>query len=461
VSHSSRRLKLQSLGLLALSLLPSLGFAADAPKLDTGDTAWMLVSTALVFLMTPGLAFFYGGMVRTKNVTTTLFQSFSAVAVVSLIWVIAGYSLSFSEGSGFLGSLDHMMLNGVDQEPNADFSATIPHVLFMLYQCMFAVITPALFTGAFAERTKFKGWIALCALWSLAVYVPVAHWVWGLGGWIRMKGALDFAGGMVVHMTAGFSALALTMVLGKRKDFGSQNRPYDVGYVALGTALLYFGWFGFNGGSALGSNGLAAQAFTNTFMGGAAALATWALYDTFVKGKPNLVGACIGAVVGLVAVTPAAGYVTVPMAILIGAIGALAANIASGIVKEKLHLDDTLDVFACHGIGGTIGTILTAVFANKAVNPAGADGLLAGNTDLFVTHLIAAAAVASFSFGVTFVLAKIVQATLGLRATNAEEQLGLDNTEHGEIINSNFENDSTGTIQINPNPRYKGDVTAA
>ena len=435
--------------------------AADAPKVDTGDSAWLLISTALVFLMTPGLAFFYAGMVRTKNVTTTLFQSFSSIAVVALVWAIAGYSLAFSRGTGFLGGLDYLMLGGVGQEPNADFSATIPHVLFMLFQCMFAVIAPALFTGAFAERTKFKGWLALCALWSLCVYTPVAHWVWGLGGWIRENGSLDFAGGMVVHMTAGFSALALALFLGKRKDFGSEQRPYDIGYIALGTALLFFGWFGFNAGSALGANGLAAHAFATTFLAGAAALAAWTAVDTFVKGKPSLVGACIGTVVGLVAITPAAGFVTLPVALFIGAFSSIVATFSASFVREKLKLDDTLDVFACHGVGGTLGTILTGVFATKAVNPAGADGLLSGNVEFFTAHVLGAAAVAVFSFAVTIALAKIVDLVFGLRASALEEESGLDTSEHREVINANFEQKAAGGIVINPNPRHKGDASAA
>jgi Amt family ammonium transporter len=420
-------------------LFPAIALAQDAPKIDTGDTAWVLASAALVLLMTPGLAFFYGGMVRTKNVVTTLFQSFSAFAVGGLIWAICGYSLAFSKGTPFLGGFEWALLGGVGQEPNPDYSATVPHLGFMIFQAMFAIITPALFTGAFAERVKFKGWLALCALWSLVVYVPVAHWVWGVGGWIRDFGGLDFAGGMVVHMTAGFSALALAIALGRRKDFGAAHKPYDVGYVAVGTGLLFFGWLGFNGGSALGANGLAAQAVANTTFAGCASFATWMLVDSFVRGKASLVGACIALVAGLVAVTPAAGFVTTTSALLIGAITGVVVNFACSFVKNTLKIDDTLDVFACHGIGGTLGTILTGVFATKAVNSAGGDGILFGGMDVMKGNITGALVVAAYSFIATFILAKVVSAVFGLRVDASDEETGLDATQHDELVNSNFE----------------------
>lgn len=430
----------KALALVSSLLIPALALAeGEAPKIDTGDTAWVLMSAALVLLMTPGLAFFYGGMVRTKNVVSTLFKTFSAFAVGGLIWAIVGYSLAFSKGTPFLGGFEWAMLGGVGQEPNADYSATVPHLGFMIFQAMFAIITPALFIGAFAERVKFKGWIALCALWSLAVYVPVAHWVWGVGGWIRDFGGLDFAGGMVVHMTAGFSALALALALGRRKDFGAAHKPYDVGYVAIGTGLLYFGWLGFNGGSALGANGLAAQAVANTTFAGAAAFATWMLVDTFVRGKPSLMGACIALVAGLVAVTPAAGFVTTTSALLIGAATGIIVNFACSFVKNTLKIDDTLDVFACHGIGGTLGTILTGVFASKAVNSAGADGLLFGEMGVMNANVAGGLVVAAYSFIATFVLAKVVSAVVGLRVDASSEEAGLDATQHDELVNSNFD----------------------
>lgn len=429
----------------ALSLLaPMVAWAQDAAtaaapaKLDTGDTAWVLASTALVLLMTPGLAFFYGGMVRTKNVVSTLFQSFFAIALVGLIWAVCGYSLAFAKGNGFLGSLDWAFLNGVGQEPFADYSATVPHAAFMLFQAMFAVITPALFTGAFAERVKFKSWLAICALWSVCVYAPVAHWVWGVGGWIRELGGLDFAGGLVVHMTAGFSALALAMVFGKRRDFGSETKAYDAGYVLLGTSLLLFGWFGFNAGSALGANGLAAQAFGTTFFAACAATVTWTLVDTFLRGKPSAIGAAIGCVAGLVAVTPAAGFVSFGSAILIGAIAGSVCNFAARFVKSALKLDDSLDVFACHGVGGAIGVIMTGLLSSKAINSAGADGLIYGNITVLKANIIGAAAVGVFSFVGTFVLAKAVGIVFGLRVNDQEETAGLDASEHDELINSNF-----------------------
>ena len=415
------------------------GAAAAVAKLDTGDTAWVLASTALVLLMTPGLAFFYGGMVRTKNVVSTLFQSYFAIALVGLLWAICGYSLAFSKGNGFIGNLDWAFLNGVGQDPLADYSATVPHVAFMLFQCMFAVITPALFTGAFAERMKFKSWIALCAAWSLFIYAPVAHWVWGVGGWIREMGGLDFAGGLVVHMTAGFSALALAMVVGKRRDFGSEIQPYDVGYVLLGTGLLLFGWFGFNGGSALGANGVSAQAFGTTFFAACAATISWTIVDTVIRGKPSALGAAVGCVAGLVAVTPASGFVTFGSAILIGAVAGSVCNFAARFVKSSLKLDDALDVFACHGVGGLIGVVMTGLLASKSVNPAGADGLIFGNAGLLTANLAGAGAVAVIAFVGTFVLAKLVGIVFGLRANDQDENVGLDSTDLGEAINSNFQ----------------------
>lgn len=301
-------------------ILSQLSNAADAlpSAISAGDTAWVLVSSALVLLMTPGLALFYAGMVRSKNVVSTLFKNFGAVGVVGVLWVIIGYSLAFSPSSGalsqFIGGLQNVMLAGVGQEPNADYAATIPHIAFVIFQCMFAIITPALITGALVERIKFKSWLAIMVLWSLFVYVPVAHWVWGVGGWIRNLGALDFAGGLVVHMTAGYSALIIAKLLGPRRDSES-HAPHDIGMVMLGTALLFFGWFGFNSGSALSANGIAAQAFATTFFAGAGAMVTWMFAEWFHKGKPTALGSCVGAVAGLVAITPAAGFVSVSSAL--------------------------------------------------------------------------------------------------------------------------------------------------
>ena len=361
-------------------------------KIDSGDTAWVLISAALVLLMTPGLAFFYGGMVRSKSVLSTLFQNYAALAVVGLLWAVCGYSLVFSgDHGGLIGDLSKAFLNGVGQEPNADYAATIPHLAFMIYQCMFAVITPALITGAFAERVSFKAWVLFMGLWTLLVYFPIAHWVWGVGGWIHQMGGIDFAGGMVVHMSAGFSALVAAILLGKRRGFDKMDaKPHDTGMILLGTALLWFGWFGFNAGSALGANGLAAQAFATTFFASAASMTSWTLMDWIVKGKPSAVGAAVGAVAGLATITPAAGFVTVSSALLIGCLAGLVCNGAVIFIKSTSKIDDTLDVFGCHGIGGTLGVLLTGVFATKAVNPAGADGLFYGGTHFFGVQCLSA-----------------------------------------------------------------------
>ena len=420
----------QLLPMLVLGLmLPLPVFAA----VDTGDTAWMLISTALVLLMTPGLAFFYAGMVRSKNAVSTLYQSIIALSVVGVLWIIIGYSLAFSAGSDFIGDAAYLMLNGVGQEPSSP-TATIPHILFVAYQMMFAIITPALMTGAFAERVSFKAWIKILILWSIAVYAPVAHWVWAPTGWLAQKGALDFAGGFVVHMTAGYSALVAAIVFGKRKDAGKAHKPYDIGMIALGTSLLWFGWFGFNAGSALGANGLAAQAFLTTFAASAVALLAWTLVDTIKDGKPTLMGGCIGVVAGLVAITPAAGFVTVQSALIIGLMAGIICNLVARAVKGTFKIDDTLDVFACHGIGGTIGTIMTGLLATKAVNAAGADGLLNGGDVLFTANLTAAIAVAAYSIIVTFIILKVVGAVCTLRVATKAEDAGLDKSEHGEEI---------------------------
>jgi Amt family ammonium transporter len=407
----------------------------DPVVVNSGDTAWMMISTALVLLMTPGLAFFYGGMVQTRNVVATLFQSVIAIGVVGLLWAVCGYSLVFSgDHAGLIGNLDWAFLRGVGQTPNADYAATIPHEVFMLFQCMFAIITPALITGAFAERVRFKAWLAISALWSLLIYVPVAHSVWGVGGALRDFGAIDFAGGLVVHMTAGYSALVFAKLLRPRQDFGKNVLPHDTGMVLLGTALLWFGWFGFNAGSALASNGLAGHAFANTFIAGASAMLSWVLVDLFTRGKPTLFGACIGAVAGLVAITPAAGFVTLPSGIAIGLITGVACNYAIAFFKQKLKLDDTLDVFGCHGIGGTIGTILTGVFATKSVNPAGADGLLYGNPSLLKAQLLSSLIVVVVGLAGTFLVVKVVALFTPIQIEPEEEQKGLDSVEHAETI---------------------------
>ncbi len=405
-------------------VLPTPAFA----EVNSGDTAWLMTSTALVLLMTPGLAFFYAGMVHKKNVVSTLYQNIISLGLIGLLWVVIGFSLAFSGSSSVIGDFGNLMLKGVGQEPAE--GATIPYLLFMLFQMMFAIITPILMTGAFAERVKFKSWLIVLVLWSLCVYSPVAHWVWASSGWLFNAGALDFAGGFVVHMTAGFSALVAAILIGKRTTFGQAHKPYDTAMVLLGTSLLWFGWFGFNAGSALASNGIAVQAFATTFISAATAMLAWTFVDTIKDGKPTLMGGCIGIVAGLVAVTPAAGFVTPASAIIIGLTAGIVCNFVARIVKGTFKIDDTLDVFACHGVGGLIGSILTGILADKAVNSAVSDTAL-------IANLKGAAAVAIYSMIVTFIIIKLVNLISPLRVSEEDEKIGLDTTEHGEAINNN------------------------
>ena len=404
-----------------------------APTIDTGDTAFILVSAALVMLMTPALAFFYGGMVRGKNVLGTLMQSFIAVAIISVQWVLWGYALSFgADQGGFIGSLDWLGLRGVGAEPNADYAATIPHQAFMIYQCMFAVITPALITGAIAERMKFKAYLVFLVLWATLVYDPIAHWVWAVGGYLRVMGALDFAGGTVVHISSGVSALVAALVIGKRRGFPAQAMPpHNLPFTVLGAGILWFGWFGFNAGSALGAGGLGTSAFVATNTAAAAATIAWMLMDWFVKGKPTALGAASGAVAGLVAITPAAGFVTPLASIAIGALGGIVCFSAVSM-RAKTGLDDSLDVFGVHGVGGTLGALLTGVFASTAINPAGFDGLLHGNPKQLGIQALAVLITWVYSAVVTFVLLKIINAVIGLRVSDDGEDAGLDVDQHGE-----------------------------
>lgn len=402
--------------------------AAAVSAISSGDTAWMLVSTALVMLMTPGLAFFYAGMVRSKNAVSTAMQSIIALSVISLLWWVCGYSMAFGTGSGMLGGFQWAFLNGVGGAPNADYAGTIPHQLFCVYQLMFAIITPALISGAIVERTKFSAYVLFIAAWSLLVYSPVCHWVWGMGGMIRGWGVLDFAGGTVVHQTAGFSALAAAMVLGKRTDFGKADySPSNIPLLVIGTALLWFGWYGFNGGSALASGELAVAAFSSTHFAAATAGLVWGLMDKILKGKVSLTGVCVGIVVGLVAVTPAAGFVTVCSGVVIGAVGAAAANFVA-YLRGKSQLDDSLDVFACHGVGGLVGTVLTGFFASKMVNAAGADGGMAQAMIQLKSSLV----VAIYSFVATFIIFKVLDMVVGLRPAANDEAAGMDKTDHNE-----------------------------
>jgi len=400
-------------------------------EINTGDTAWVLVSTALVLLMTPALAFFYGGMVRRKNILSTLNLSFIMMCLISLQWVLIGYSIAFGVNNPFIGGLQYFGFNNVGAEPNADYAATIPHISFAAYQMMFAVITPALITGAFVERVSFKAVVIFSLIWSTLVYGPVAHWVWAVGGVLRNLGALDFAGGTVVHVLAGFSALAFAKVIRKRRGFGNGIfEPHNIPFTVLGAGILWAGWFGFNGGSALGANGLAATAIVNTNTAAAAAGAVWMLL-AWRDNKPSVLGIVTGAVVGLVAITPAAGYVTPMGAILIGAIAAPISYYAIK-VRQKRGLDESLDVFACHGMGGVWGALATGLFASKLVNPAGADGLFLGNVNLFIAQFIAVVVAAAFAFVMTIVIAQVLKRTVGLSVSEREEEVGLDISAHGE-----------------------------
>ncbi len=400
------------------------------------DISWMLVSTVLVLLMTPGVGFFYGGMVSRRNAVSTTFQSFICIGIIGLLWAVCGYSLVFSgDMKGFIGNLDYAFLKNVGIEPNADYGSTIPHVLFMLFQATFAIITPALISGSMAERIRFKAWIIMMPLWSLLVYVPVAHWVWGSNGWIGAMGGLDFAGGLVVHMTSGFAALVAALVLGNRAKFKPEDQTgFSATMVLLGTAFLWIGWFGFNAGSALAADGLAAYAAGTTFFAAVTAMTIWMICDWVLNGRPSAVGSAVGAVAGLVAITPAAGFVTMQSAIIIGAISGLLCNLAVHLVKKKLKADDTVDVFACHGVGGTLGTILTAVFATTEVNPNGADGLLYGGTDLMIANVMGALVVVAYTMVVTFILMKAVALFTPLRVSEEDEQRGLDLSQHGEKV---------------------------
>jgi ammonium transporter, Amt family len=402
--------------------------------LDTGDTAWVLMSTALVMLMTPALGFFYGGLVQRKNVLSTIMHSFFILALISVQWVLWGYSLAFAPGGNFIGGFDWLALRGVGQEPNADYAATIPALSFMAFQMMFAIITPALISGAFAERKRFKAMAIFSLLWATLVYAPVAHWVWGVGGWLRAYGALDFAGGTVVHITAGVAALVAASMLGKRIGFGSSTpEPHNLTYTVLGAGLLWFGWFGFNGGSALGANGLAANALVVTNTAAAMGGLAWMTASWFRHGHPSVLGLAAGAVAGLVAITPAAGFVNTPASILIGLGAGVFCFFAVDILKQNIGVDDALDVFAVHGVGGIWGALATGLFATTTVNPAGADGLFYGNPEQLLKQAVAVVAVGAFTAAVTWIILKVVDVTVGLRVPEQEEVLGLDTTTHGEV----------------------------
>jgi Amt family ammonium transporter len=414
------------------SLLADSVAAAAAPVINAGDTAWVLTSSALVMVMTVGLAFFYGGLVRPKNALNTMMMSIVALGLVSVQWVLVGYSIAFGHGTPIWGGLAWAGFRGVGLDPDPAYAATIPLQAHSMFQLMFAIITPALISGAIVERMRFTAYVAFILLWATFVYDPLAHWVWGAGGWLQAKGALDFAGGTVVHISAGFSALVAAMMLGPRKDFKRiPIVPHNVPLVLLGAGLLWFGWFGFNAGSALAANGLAALAFTNTNTAAAMAMVTWVCLDLIRSGKATAVGAATGLVVGLVAITPAAGYVTAQASLAIGAVGVFVSYTAIQI-RAKSRLDDSLDVFSCHGLAGVAGALLTGVFATKAANPAGGNGWLAGNFAQMGVQVVAILAAIAISVVGTVIFITLAKVTVGVKAGVREQLSGLDLSEHGE-----------------------------
>jgi Amt family ammonium transporter len=434
IQKSAPFLTLILVAILAL-FVPSFTEFDGSKVYNPADIAWILVATALVFLMTPGLAFFYGGMVHRKNILSTMIKSFVATGIVSVLWVTVGFSLSFGESiGGFIGNpLSHLFFNGVSSSAPWAGAPTIPLMLFALFQLMFAIITPSLVVGAVAERIRFSSYILFIVLFSLFVYAPIAHWTWNPEGFLFKMGVLDFAGGTVVHISAGCAALAGAMVLKRRKSHKEHKEmpPSNIPYVLIGTGLLWFGWFGFNAGSALAANGLAVSAFGTTNTAAASAGLTWMFFDVLKGKKPSVLGFCIGAVVGLVAITPAAGFVAIPQSIFIGAVAAIISNVAV-YYKSKSVLDDTLDVFPCHGIGGIVGMILTGVFATKAINAGGNDGLFYGNPDFFFTQIKGLVIVVAYSFSASYGIFKLINWVMPIRVSEEDEEIGLDASQHDE-----------------------------
>ena len=400
--------------------------------IDSGDTAFILVSAALVLLMTPALALFYAGMVRSKNVLGTIMQSIIMISLITLEWIYLGYSMSFGpDVVGVIGDLSHFALAGVTAAPSPDYASTIPHIVFMIYQCMFAVITPALITGAFAERVRFLPFILFSVLWSVLVYNPVCHWIWG-GGFLGKMGVLDFAGGMVVHLTCGVAALVACVFIGPRKGFGKrQFIPHNLPMTVIGTGLLWFGWFGFNGGSALAADGIAATAFVSTHIAGMTGMLTWTLVEWRHAGKPTTLGACSGAIAGLATITPAAGFVSPNGAVIIGLMGG-AICYGAVLAKNRMGYDDSLDVVGIHGVGGLTGTIALGLFASTAINPGGADGLFYGNPAFLLTQLTGIGIVGGYTLIVSWLIIMTVNAVSPLRLADREEEIGMDTTEHSE-----------------------------
>ena len=403
--------------------------------IDSGDTTWLLISTALVMLMTPGLALFYGGLVRRKNVLSTIMHSFFILALISVTWVLWGYSLAFGpdSGLGLIGRLDWIGLEGVGGAPSDTYATTVPHLAFMAFQMMFAIITPALISGAFAERKRFKAFVLFSVAWSTFVYAPIAHWVWSPDGWLAGLGVLDFAGGTVVHLASGIAALVSALVIGRRMGLVAPiTEPHDVPMTVLGAGLLWFGWFGFNAGSALGANGVAAVALVTTNTAAAMAALTWVTISWLHRGSPSVIGAAIGAVAGLVAITPAAGFVTPAASVLIG-FGVGVVCYGASLLRLRSRIDDALDVFAVHGVGGAFGAVATGVFATVAVNEAGRDGLLAGNPAQLLVQLLGIGAVAAYSAVATAAILLLVNLVVRIRVPGDAEETGLDLAQHGEV----------------------------
>jgi Amt family ammonium transporter len=400
---------------------------------NAGDTAWVLISTALVMLMTPGLAFFYGGMVRKKNILSVLMQCFLLICLLSVHWMLFGYSLAFAPAKGFWGGLGWLGLKGVGLEPYADYAATIPHQAFMIFQAMFAIITPALIIGAFAERMKFSAFLVFSLLWATFVYDPLCHWVWGAGGWLKNLGVLDFAGGIVVHTSAGIAALVAALIIGKRKNLDNNlPAPHNLPLVVLGTGLLWFGWFGFNAGSALAANGLAVNAFVVTNAAASSAGLCWGFLEWIRNGKPTVFGIVTGSVAGLATVTPASGFVTPTSGLIIGMLASILCFIGVAVVKTRFGYDDSLDVFGVHGLGGILGTLATGFFASKLVNPQGADGLFYGNPKQLLIQLVGVLVAVAYTLVMTLVIYKFVDIFLKIRVSEKEELIGLDLTQHRE-----------------------------
>ncbi|KLU60813.1 ammonium transporter NrgA [Peptococcaceae bacterium CEB3] len=428
------------ISLAGLLAFPSTALAAAPAQINSGDTAFVLLSAALVLLMTPGLALFYGGMVRKKNVLSTMMHSLVVMGLISLQWVLFGYSLAFGpDHGGIIGGLNWLGLTGVGSAPNPMYAATIPAIVFMAFQMMFAVITPALISGSVAERMKFPAFVAFIFLWALLVYDPLAHWVWGNGGFLRNLGALDFAGGTVVHISSGFSGLVAALVLGKRQGYGKEPMaPHHIPMTILGAGLLWFGWFGFNSGSALAANGLAGMAFVTTNTSAAAAALAWITVERLHRGKPTVLGAASGAVTGLVAITPAAGFVSPLSSIFIGFMGGIISYFAVSLLKERLGYDDALDAFGCHGIGGTWGALATGIFASKAINPAGANGLLYGDPRQLGIQALSVGVTIVLAVSLTFLILKAIALFTTLRVNFEEEDTGLDLSLHGEEAYPDF-----------------------